>query len=75
MSCLISLCAICSIQFLHVNNPTISSDEVRSKKKERELTLAKLCLWDSLPDDATGIVDHGGGLKLHSFHYIPHTNL
>lgn len=39
------------------------------------LTLAELCFWNSLPDDATGIVHHGGGLKLHGLHHIPHPDL
>lgn len=41
----------------------------------RELTLAELCLRNPLPDDAAGVVDHGGGLKLHGFHHIPHADL
>lgn len=40
-----------------------------------KLTLAELCLRYPLPDVAAGIVNHGGGLKLHGFHHIPHTDL
>lgn len=43
--------------------------------RERELTLAELCLWDPLPDHTAGIVHHGGGLKLHGLHHVPHADL
>lgn len=44
-------------------------------EKDGKLTLAKLCLRNSLPDDTAGIVHHGRGLKLHGLHHIPHTDL
>lgn len=43
-------------------------------EREMLLTLAKLCLRNSFPDDAAGIIDHCGGFKLHRFDHIPHTN-
>lgn len=43
--------------------------------QQRKLTLSQLGLGNPLPDDATGVVDHGGGLKLHGLHYISHTDL
>lgn len=52
------------------NSISVSGNSVMSR-----LTLAELCLWDSLPDDATGVIHHGGGLKLHGLHHIPHPDL
>lgn len=40
-----------------------------------KLTLSKLRLRNSLPNDAAGIVHHGGGLKLHGLDHIAHTDL
>ena len=45
------------------------------RNNEKELTLAELCLRNPLPDDTAGIVHHGGGLKLHGLHHVPHTDL
>lgn len=47
----------------------------KEREKERKLTLAKLRLGHPLPDDTAGIVHHGGGLKLHGLHHIPHADL
>lgn len=45
------------------------------EREEPELTLSELRLGDSLPDDAAGVVHHGGGLKLHGLHHVPHADL
>lgn len=39
------------------------------------LTLAELRFRNSLPDDATGVIHHGGGLELHRFDHISHPDL
>lgn len=53
-------------------SPQTPSDPTMMYKR---LTLANLRLWDALPDDTTGVIDHCGRFKLHRLHHIANTDL
>ena len=68
---------------LHPVGKLTNTSDIDDRSRERNiicvcsslLTLAQLCLRYSLPDDAACVVHHGGRLKLHGLHHVPHADL